>query len=180
MKNITYTTTSSINELQQILKLQQSNLPASISKTEKENEGFVTVQHDLEILKKMHQLEPHIIAKDHDNVIGYALSMVRSFKEHIDVLKPMFVKIDNLLNTDTSYIVMGQVCIDKEYRKQGVFRGLYRKMQEELNNKYDVLITEVAANNTRSLNAHYAIGFTDLLVYEADRVTWHLVQWHWK
>lgn len=180
MKNITYTTTTSIDELQQILKLQQSNLPASISNNEKEKEGFVTVQHDLEILKKMHHLEPHIIAKDDNNVIGYALSMVRSFKEDIDVLKPMFVKIDHLLNADTSYIVMGQVCIDKEYRKQGIFRGLYHKMQEELNNKYDVLITEVAANNTRSLNAHYAIGFTDLLVYEADGVTWHLVQWHWK
>ncbi|MBP2831347.1 GNAT family N-acetyltransferase [Aquimarina sp. U1-2] len=180
MKNITYTITYSIDELKQILKLQQNNLPASISKIEKEKEGFVTVQHDLDTLRKMHHLEPHIIAKDGNNVIGYALSMVRSFKDDIDILKPMFVKIDNLLHTDTSYIVMGQVCIDKDFRKQGVFRGLYHKMQEELRNKYDVLITEVAADNTRSLNAHYAIGFTDLLVYEADGVMWHLLQWDWK
>ncbi|GAA4273539.1 GNAT family N-acetyltransferase [Aquimarina gracilis] len=180
MRNIQFSQSSSKEELHQILNLQQKNLSTSVSKLEKEKEGFVTVKHDYEVLKKMHDREPHIIAKDKGNVVGYALSMVRDFKNDIEVLRPMFTKIDNLLNTNTSYVVMGQICIDKAYRRQGIFKGLYLKMKEELNNKYDILITEVAANNTRSLNAHYAIGFTDLLVYEADSITWHLIQWDWK
>ncbi|MCK8524229.1 GNAT family N-acetyltransferase [Aquimarina sp. D1M17] len=180
MKNIRYTTTSSKRELEQILQLQKNNLSSSISKEDKEKEGFVTVEHDLELLTKMHTKEPHIIAKDDDKVVGYALSMVREFKEDIEVLEPMFSKIDTQLRNLNTYIVMGQVCIDKNYRKQGIFRGLYNKMKDELNHKYDVLITEVAANNIRSLNAHYAIGFSDLLIYNDNGITWHLVQWDWK
>ncbi|MBQ0734007.1 GNAT family N-acetyltransferase [Aquimarina celericrescens] len=178
--NLSYTVTSSIEELQQIIHLQQSNLPSSICEEEKEAEGFVTVQHDLEILKKMHDYEPHIIVKDEGKIVGYALSMVSDFKTDIEVLKPMFEKIELLLDGQTSYLVMGQICIDKAYRKQGMFRGLYYKMRDEFMHKYDLLITEVAANNTRSMQAHYAIGFSDLLVYEADGFTWHLIQWNWK
>ncbi len=180
MKDITYTITSSTKELQQILQLQKTNLPVSISKTEKEREGFVTVEHDLDILKKMHDRQPHIIAKHEDHVIGYALSMVKDFKDQIPVLQPMFLKIDEELQGKSSYLVMGQICIDKAYRKQGIFRGLYTKMRDELNTKYDLLITEVAASNARSLNAHYAIGFKDLMIYEDNTTKWHLIYWNWE
>ncbi len=175
-----YTVVTSETELHQIIALQQKNLPISVSQEEKEKEGFVTVQHTIEILRKMNEKQPHIIAKDENNVVGYALSMSKEFKDEIEILKPMFSKIDKNLDSTTSYITMGQICIDKSYRKQGMFRGLYYKMRDELKDTYDILITEVAANNTRSLNAHYAVGFTDLLVYEANGVTWHLVEWNWK
>ena len=75
---------------------------------------------------------------------------------------------------------MGQVCIDKAYRGQGVFRGLYQKMKVELHKKYDLLITEVAANNPRSLRAHNAIGFKDLLIYQSGAIDWHLIYWNWE
>ncbi len=178
--NIIYKCSTKELELRQIIELQQNNLPSSITSVEKQKEGFVTVQHDLDILKKMNEYQAHIIAKDGDKVIGYALSMVREFKNDIAVLKPMFEKIDTQLNLNQSYIVMGQICIDKAYRKKGIFKGLYHKMRDELHHKYDALITEVAANNTRSLQAHYAVGFSDLLVYKTDQITWHLIQWDWK
>ncbi len=181
MKKINYTIVSTIEELRQIIQLQRTNLPSSISMTEKQKEGFVTVQHDLDVLERMNDVQPHIIAKDGNNVVGYALSMVKDFKDDIEVLKPMFDKIDTQIDHKVSYIVMGQICIDKAYRKQGIFRGLYYKMRDELKSKYDLLITEVAANNNRSLQAHYTVGFTDLLVYDSDGVTtWHIMQWDWK
>ena len=128
----------------------------------------------------MNDKEAHIIAKSEGNVVGYTLSMHPYFKQEIEILKPMFNKIDGVLDSEISYLIMGQVCVDKGYRKQGIFRGLYQTMANKLNQKYDLLITEVAANNQRSLQAHYAIGFTDLLVYNADGFTWHLLQWDWK
>lgn len=178
--SIIYTHVTSTEELQQILTLQKNNIPESIAKDEKEKEGFVTVRHNLAILEKMNEKEPHIIAKDGNKVIGYALSMVREFKNDIEVLQPMFSKIDAQLDDSTTYIVMGQVCIDKAYRKQGIFRGLYNTMRDEQSKRYDVLITEVDAQNTRSLHAHYAVGFADMLIYEEDDVNWHLMQWNWK
>lgn len=180
MKNLIYTLTTCDEELEQIIKLQQNNLPSSISKKEKEAEGFVTVQHDISILKKMNSKQPHIIAKDKDKVVGYALSMLKDFKEDVEILKPMFAMIDNHLDPSTSYIVMGQICIDKAYRKQGIFRGLYHAMRNELQKKYDFLITEVASNNIRSLQAHQAVGFTTLITYESDNIQWHLIYWDWK
>ncbi|MDY8135078.1 GNAT family N-acetyltransferase [Aquimarina sp. 2201CG5-10] len=175
-----FTIASSNNELEQIIQLQQKNLPVSISKSEKEKEGFVTVQHDFDILKRMNDQQPHIIAKDGEVVVGYTLCMTKDFGNEIPILRPMFDKINNFLDHSSTYITMGQVCIDKAYRKQGIFRGLYHHMREVLQNKYDVLITEVAANNTRSLNAHYAIGFKTLLTYSSDDIEWHIIHWNWE
>ncbi|AXT62139.1 GNAT family N-acetyltransferase [Aquimarina sp. AD10] len=178
--NINFTIATSEEELQQIITLQRKNLTASISTNEKQKEGFVTVQHDIEVLKKMNDTQAHIIAKSGDTVVGYALSMVKEFQDEIEILKPMFAKIDEILNPTTTYITMGQICIDKAYRKQGLFRGLYQTMKKELSKKYELLITEVAASNTRSLQAHYAVGFSDLLVYTSNDVIWHIVQWDWQ
>ncbi|MEW7278778.1 GNAT family N-acetyltransferase [Aquimarina sp. 2201CG1-2-11] len=165
--------------MKQILHLQQSNLPVSISESEKQKEGFLTVKHDLTILAKMNSVQQHIIAKNEDKVIGYALCMTKDFKNDIPVLEPMFVQVDNVIDVSTSYITMGQICVDKEYRRQGVFRGLYQKMKEQLKGKYDLLITEVDADNLRSLQAHYAVGFEKLTTYEASGATWQVVCWDW-
>ncbi|WP_271765607.1 GNAT family N-acetyltransferase [Aquimarina algiphila] len=178
--SITYTTVTSEEELQQILTLQQNNLPISISKSEKEIEGFLTVQHDLEILKKMNTLQPHVIAKDSNKVVGYALCMLKDFKEDIEILKPMFTQIEAHLDAHISYFVMGQICVDKAYRKQGIFRGLYQTIKKESQQNYNLLITEVASNNLRSLQAHYAIGFKTLITHKSDGVEWHLIHWNWE
>ncbi|MHA7056653.1 N-acetyltransferase family protein [Aquimarina sp. M1] len=180
IQDLKYTAVTSHKELEQILQLQQKNLISSISKVEKKKEGFVTVVHDLNILKKMNDQQPHIITKDNDEVIGYTLCMTKDFGNDVEVLIPMFKKIQEHLSENTTYIVMGQVCIDKEYRRQGIFRKLYQKMKLELQEKFDLLITEVAANNLRSLNAHYAIGFKKLVIYEVDQIKWHLICWDWK
>ncbi len=177
---IEYASVKHKDELLQILELQEKNLQLNISEDEKQKEGFVTVKHDIDILNKMNNKQPHIIAIHNGRVVGYTLCMVSDFGNDIEILKPMFNKIEKHLNNDKTYIVMGQVCIDKAYRGQGVFRGLYQTMKKELLQKYDLLITEVAANNTRSLQAHYAIGFSDLLIYNSDGVTWHLIQWDWR
>ena len=54
---------------------------------------------------------------------------------------------------------MGQICIAKNYRKQGIFRGLYHFYKAELQYQFNYLITEVAAINPRSMQAHEAVGF---------------------
>ncbi|GAA0713095.1 hypothetical protein GCM10009430_04350 [Aquimarina litoralis] len=177
---IIYTIASKDEELHQILALQQSNLSESISSNEKQKEGFVTVKHNFDILKKMNTQQPHIIAKHNDKIVGYALCMTKDFGNDIEVLKPMFAKIDTLIEPRINYIVMGQVCVDKTYRRQGILRGLYQKMKSSLQEKYSLLITEVASNNKRSLEAHSAIGFKDLIVYQADTIEWHIISWDWE
>ncbi len=174
---IKYRRCTSDHELQQILQLQKENLATNIDIEEKEVEGFLTVEHGMEILKKMNNVCQHIIAKDGNRLVGYALCMHPLFAEEIPVLRPMFEKIRSLEENSLRYMVMGQICIGKPFRRKGVFRALYGFMRASLNSEYERILTEVDAENNRSLQAHYSVGFKDLLVYNSGARTWHLIGW---
>lgn len=187
MQKITYTQAKTADELHQILALQAANLPQNISELEQKSQGFVTVQHNFELLNAMNQPFGHIIAKDEDKVVGYALVMLRSFADKIPVLFSMFEMINQSTFkkksiNDSTYFTMGQVCIDKAYRGQGVFQNLYQTMQKCYANDFKYLITEISARNTRSLKAHGKVGFQDLKVFtdEKSGEVWHLVIWDWQ
>ena len=180
-----YTTAQSEEEIQQILQLQLANLPKNISATEAKMQGFVTVHHSPEILHAMNVPYPHIIAKVKERVVGYTLVMLRKFKDEVPVLKPMFQKIDGLsfhkkplLNT--KYFVMGQVCVDKNFRGQGVFNGLYQQMRKEMSPFFDCIITEIATRNTRSMRAHHKVGFEIISVYSTEQEEWAIVGWNFE
>ncbi len=162
-------------ELEQILSLQKNNSPNALSKREMEQEGFVSVTHTLDLLGRMNSTCPHIIAKENDIVIGYALCMHPKFGSEIELLEPMFEEINSVMSPDVKYIVMGQVCIQKEYRKKGVFQNLYKKMQDVIKTNYNCIITEVDSLNKRSLNAHFAVGFIELKTYNSNGRKWHLL-----
>ena len=175
---VQYTRASSKDELLQILELQKKNAIASVNKQVKRNEGYVTVSHSYDVLKQMNDACPHIIAKDGDLVVGYALVMLPKFRDEISILSAMFEAATELLG-DKKYLAMGQICIAKDYRKQGIFRGMYQFYKEELQNEFDCLLTEVATDNQRSLNAHLNIGFKVLKTQVSDGVSWELINWDW-
>ncbi|MCW8981975.1 MAG: GNAT family N-acetyltransferase [Altibacter sp.] len=172
---IHYTRVTRKAELEQILQLQLQNMPAALSSEVKQAEGFVTVQHDLGLLMRMNDRCAHIVAKEQHKIVGYALCMHPHFREEIEVLKPMFTEIDRAFGANTPYMIMGQICIDKKYRKQGIFRMLYKTMQEALLPEFTTIITEVNTANSRSIQAHYAVGFNKLSVYESQGVKWELI-----
>jgi len=91
--NIRYCRSNTDKELHQILKLQQKNLFDNIPDKDLRHEGFVTVAHTFDILRKMNAVCPHIIAKVDDKVVGCALCMHPLFSAVIAVLKSMFDEI---------------------------------------------------------------------------------------
>ncbi|WAC00845.1 GNAT family N-acetyltransferase [Lacinutrix neustonica] len=136
------------------------------------------MQHDFDLLKKMNDACGHCIAKHEGKVIGYALSMLQAFKNDMPLLIPMFNEIDHVLsgqNRRLNYIAMGQICIDKSYRRMGVFRGLYLYMAKELSNEFHAIITEVDSKNTRSSEAHRSIGFKVLSKYTSNDQLWEVI-----
>lgn len=172
---ITFSKATSEKDLNEVLELQKRNLPENLSQKEKKEEGFVTVKHSLDILGKMNNACPHTIAKYNNKIIGYALSMTKDFGNQIEVLKPMFQEVSKVIS-DKKYIVMGQICIDKNHRKKGVFRGLYNYMKNEVcTTNFDLIITEIDILNERSINAHKAIGFKKLLDYKSEGKNWRIV-----
>lgn len=164
-------------ELDQILRLQKDNLFDSVTPEDKVSEGFLTVKHDLDLLTRMNNVCPHIIAKSGESVVGYALCMHPDFSNEIEVLWPMFAEIDRHVSRSelSPFIIMGQICIDKAYRKQGIFRMLYETMQGAVQPNFKNIITEVDAKNIRSLQAHYAVGFEKLSSYQSGGQEWELI-----
>ena len=175
MEGITYVVATTDEELLQVLELQKANLRDQLTVEELASEGFVTVSHSLQLLKAMNNKCPHILAKYGEQVVGYALCMHPDFQEHIDVLKPMFGEIEKVVPKKESYLIMGQVCIAKPFRKQGVFGGLYEKMQAANRDTFSSIITEIDSRNQRSLSAHFAVGLRELCQYTSEGRLWHLI-----
>jgi len=172
-------------QISQILKLQLDNHQTALLDDEIIKEGFVTCKHEFQLLQRMNQPIPHIIATWEDRVVGYCLVMSIEHRNALEVLKSMFQMIEQLQYngqdlTKGGYVTMGQVCISKEHRKKGLFKKMYHHFRERLSPDYDYCITEVATSNTRSLQAHEAVGFENLLSYKADDgKSWELIIWDW-
>ncbi|SFW67149.1 Acetyltransferase (GNAT) family protein [Sinomicrobium oceani] len=182
---IQYDITRSEADLRGILELQQKNFADTVSPEEAVSQGYVTVRHELSLLQRMHSEAPAIIAKDKDHIAGYCLAMPKSFKNDIPVLVPMFDIIDDLSFNDEplrdiDYIVSGQVCVDKAYRGQGIFDGLYHQYREYYKDSHPCIITEILSANRRSISAHQRVGFGILHRYsDPDDRQWDIVLWDW-
>jgi GNAT superfamily N-acetyltransferase len=180
---ITYTKVTDNQALTQIIQLQRANLRHSQSPETESQQGFVTVVHDFDLLYKMNQHAAHIIAKDGAKVVGYALAMTKDFRSIIPELVSMFDLLDNIVVDgqkvgDIDYLVMGQVCIDADYRGKGIFQALYQFYFDTYKPIYSKIITEVAARNTRSLRAHLNIGFREIHRYHEIGVEeWVVIQY---
>jgi len=166
-------------ELEQILDLQRANLARNLSPEEIAAQGFVTVEHTLDLLKQMHAHAPSIIARDEDCLAGYALVMPIECRSFLPILEPMFVRLDRLRMPPQRFYVMGQICVAKAWRGQGIFDLLYRAHRHHLRTRYDFSVTEVSMRNTRSMRAHQRIGFVEIDRYRDDTDEWALLRWDW-
>ena len=179
------TLTSTTEDLQQILQLQQENLIANIGDNEMHSQGFVTLHHDLNILKQMHELAPTVIIKDDDKVVAYSLTMLQECRPLMPDLEPMFSLLDQLiwnnkLLTEHSFYVMGQVCIAKQYRGKGLFDELYRHHKKMYRAQFELFITEISTSNHRSIRAHERVGFKTIDIHRDELDEWAVVGWDWE
>jgi hypothetical protein len=183
---LTYTVSNLESDLFEITKLQKINLFENLSLEERKDQGFLTVCHSLNQLKKMSSYEPHLIAKDNQILAGFLLAMTKNSKNDIPILIPMFNLFEKItfkenLISEYNYIVVGQVCIGKEYRRQGILDNSYMAYKDYFESKYDFAITEIATTNKRSLNAHKRVGFKEIHKYtDFQNTEWSIVIWDWK
>lgn len=171
-------------ELFQIHELNRENLKGNISQQEQEEQGFVTWLYPISLLQQMHEIAPSIIVKDEDKVVGYALvTPVEAGSFHPD-LQTMMDNLETLVYngeplSSYSYYIMGQVCIDKEYRGKGIFNMLFQKHKELYSSTYELIVTEISTTNYRSQKAHEKIGFTTIHTYSDPLDEWNVVVWDW-
>ena len=170
--------------LDEILALQRENLPARLSAEQTREQGFVTIEHSPDILRKMHAVLPSVVAWKEGHMVGYALSMARECRGLIPALAPMFEVLDALVVDGrplarVPYYVMGQVCVAKAQRGRGVLQALYSAHRDAYASRFEELVTEISVRNVRSLSAHARVGFRDIHRYQDAVDSWVVVAWNW-
>jgi L-amino acid N-acyltransferase YncA len=171
-------------DLEGILSLQQENLSTLLSQEEKDQQGFVTIKHNLEQLQSMHSIAPHVLAIENEQVVGYVLAMTLASREVVPLMVPLFENFDQSeiggkKITDYNPLVVGQVCVGKSQRGTGLFDKLYTEYREQYASTHDFAITSVALSNYRSLAAHQRVGFKILHTFQDSLHPWAIVCWDW-
>lgn len=183
---ISITTVQSEADVRGILALQRPNLRKNVPADVQSSQGFVTVEHDPDVLTHMNQAAPSIITKDDDTVVGYALTMLPEFGADVPELLPLFGLINTLTYQEKplreyAWYVMGQVCVAGGYRGQQLFDRMFEHHREVYGNRFQLLITGISASNVRSLRAHARVGFQPLHEFHDPAIgeTWVIVVWDW-
>ncbi len=177
---ITIATTDS--HFDQILALQQRYIFRALSLEQQAAEGFVFAEHTAPILKQMAAELPQAIALHDEKVVGYCLSMPLSLAGEVKGLEPMF---DQFARCNfrgqplANYKIMvgGQVCVDREFRGQGLLSRLYNHVRQSLPPNYDLCVTEIASRNRISIRAHEKMGFEAIASYSDGQEDWVIVAW---
>jgi len=172
------------SEIIGIKDLQTSNLKSLLTEDEIQKEGFVTAEYTLAFLERMNGIEPSIIAVDGDRVVGYALVATKALYGAHDLLDDLFRQI-NLLTfkgvslQESNYVVVGQLCVAKSHRGQGIAQKMYDFYRQELSDRYTYLITDVVDQNPRSVKAHLKAGFEIIGSLDYGGSRWFIVLWDW-
>jgi len=169
------------DDLRAILALQSVNHRDSVAEGDRATHGFLSLRHTLDLLREMNKPWAHTVARRGDEVVGYALTTLSRFRDRLPALDDMFerlrrIELDGRPASDHRYFVMGQVCVAREHRGQGLVDAMYRDQAARLSSAFDWSFTEVDAANPRSLRAHKRSGWTEIDRYTAaDRRTWVVI-----
>jgi len=168
-------------ELEAVARLQQENLGRNVSEDDKATQGFVSVETPMELLKKISDEEGITVARVDGKVAGYIMPITVEHGKHIPLLEPFIARFKNIQVDGRPlaayrHCIIGQICIDAQYRGQGIFEQLYQELGARLAQRYDVAITEVGANNPRSLHAHTKkAGLKVIEQYTANGQDWYVL-----
>lgn len=178
----TLATATTDDDFQQILALQRRYLRGSLSERAQNEEGFLYLEHEVSLLRRMAGRLPQAIALDAGRVVGYCLALSVELREELPRLAPMFEHFERCLVQGRAlssyrYFVGGQVCVDRDHRGRRLAQALYEQVRRALPAPYDLCVTEIAARNRVSLRSHERMGFRPVLSYGDGTEDWVIVAW---
>jgi predicted GNAT superfamily acetyltransferase len=141
-----------------IVQLNAANFIANLSEEER-NDGFLSALFTLEQTAAMAEDLGTTVAVVDGVLAGFLCAFRNDFDHGSPVVAKMIESYDRfrfegkLLSSYDSY-AYGPVCIDREYRRKGLLRGLYEAQKKELAGKFEVGVALIARNNPHSLQAH--------------------------
>jgi GNAT superfamily N-acetyltransferase len=171
-------------EIEGIKALEVANNLVNISMEESDKEGFVTASYSIELLRKMNEIQPSIIALYENKVVGYAMVTDKELYGQHTLLDSLF---DALVDMNyqgkklggAKVVLVGQLCVAKPFRGKGLVPKMYNFFKECLITQYDYCVTDISEANPRSIRAHEKCGFKIIDTLEYEGVKWYIVMWDW-
>jgi len=175
---------STQDELRGIQQLQKENLRKHITEKEATTQGFLMAEYSINFLQKMHDAAPSIIAVADGKVVGYSLVALKMIRDEHELLADLFNTIDALQYQSkdlvaSNYVVVGQLCIGKNFRGMGLVDRLYQCFKDCYADQYEYSLTDIAKENQRSLKAHQRKGFQVINELSYGGIGWDIVLWDW-
>jgi len=180
---------ASAEDLPGIVSLHTANHIENLTQEEREREGFVTAKYTLEDIAEMHEITPPVIAKSASSgvVVGYALVVDRTCPlfQHHELMQDFLAAADQVVYKgrplgEQKYVIVGQLCVAKEYRGKGVVGLLYSHYREcYAPAGYQYCVTDVSTENPRSLRAHVKAGFIPVQKFRYSGSGWDIILYDW-
>ena len=172
-------------EIQGIRDLQEANLKENVALEKRPIDGFLTAKYSLDFLKAMNKSTPAIIAKQKGEVVGYALATNRSLLGQHPLLKDLSIQINKIPFGDKAigdfdYLVVGQLCVARQVRGQGLAQRLYAHFKTTYQEQYPFSVTDVDQSNLASLKTHLKVGFQFVSTLQYGNSNWDVVIWDWR
>lgn len=164
-----------LDDFEQIVTLQNKNLVDALTPSEK-SDGYLSGSFSIEQLKSMDDDICVFICKDKNRVCAYICVSSVEYNKDIPLVASMldcFPDISYRGKALSTYniAISGPVCIDKDYRGQGVFFKLYEKLSEFLMKErpeLDLYAVLISTQNLRSINAHKKVGMEQVGAFSFD------------
>jgi predicted N-acetyltransferase YhbS len=143
-----------------ILALQSANFIENLAEAERKD-GFLSAQFTAEQTARIAEDLGTMVAVAGGRVSGFLCAFRKEFVTGSPVIASMLASFDRLsfqgqpLSSFNSYIY-GPVCIDRDYRRRGLLRGLYEAQKSDLAGQFEIGVAFVSRSNPHSLSAHVA------------------------
>lgn len=166
-----------------ILDMQAANFIDSLEDA-KRRDGFLSVKFTGQQLEEMTSQVGIIVAAVEGGLAGYLCASSCEFNRPFPLLAAMMQQFDAIDYRGRSLVasrvfIYGPVCIDRSYRGQGLLRGLYETLLQEVAGRYDIGVAFVADDNPHSLRVHVdGLGMARVGEFVFSGKPYHILAFH--
>lgn len=163
-----------------IVQLNSANYIANLSEDERKD-GFLSAVFTLEQTAAMAEDLGTTVAIVDRVLAGFLCAFRNDFDHGSPVVAKMIeshnrVRFEGKLLSGYNTYAYGPVCIDRDYRRKGLLRGLYQAQKQELAGRFEVGVALIARNNPHSVQAHVAgLGMTEVGEFEVNGIVFATV-----
>ena len=159
------------DDYRDILLLNEANFRGNLSDADR-GDGFLSAIFTAKQIAAMAEELGIMVATVEDKVAGFLCAFRNDFDHGSPVVATMIASYERMqfegkpLSAYRSY-AYGPVCIDKPYRRKGLFRGLYEAQRRDLTGLFEIGVALVSRDNLHSLHAHvFGLGMTEVGDFE--------------